>query len=80
QEASNSPHSGLRSVCGLPSRQLIYRFLPRDLKNRLGSREGASEVKRRTFFRGINQALVCCQNPPKLETPMFGVNEDLKVD
>lgn len=63
----------------LPAKQLIYRLLHRDPKNRLGSREGASEVKRHPFFRGINWALVRCQNPPKLETPVFGVNEDEKV-
>nr|GEX12815.1 putative LOV domain-containing protein [Tanacetum cinerariifolium] len=47
-------------VCGLPSRQLIYRLSHRDLKSRLGSRECASEVKRCAFFRGINRALVRC--------------------
>ncbi|KAL8260434.1 hypothetical protein R6Q59_028387 [Mikania micrantha] len=62
----------------LPAKQLIYRLLHRDPKNRLGSREGASEVKRHQFFRGINWALVRCQNPPKLETPVFG-DEDEKV-
>ncbi|KAI3811639.1 hypothetical protein L1987_21365 [Smallanthus sonchifolius] len=63
----------------LPAKQLIYRLLHRDPKNRLGSREGASEVKRHHFFRGINWALVRCQNPPKLETPVFGADEDEKV-
>ncbi|GJS96883.1 putative LOV domain-containing protein [Tanacetum coccineum] len=62
----------------LPAKQLIYRLLHRDPKNRLGSREGASEVKRHPFFRGINWALVRCQSPPKLETPVFGANEDEK--
>nr|AML77667.1 putative LOV domain-containing protein [Flaveria cronquistii] len=64
----------------LPAKQLIYRLLHRDPKNRLGSREGASEVKRHHFFRGINWALVRCQNPPKLETPVFGENEVKDVD
>ncbi|XP_071721024.1 phototropin-1 [Rutidosis leptorrhynchoides] len=63
----------------LPAKQLIYRLLHRDPKNRLGSREGASEVKRHQFFRGINWALVRCQTPPKLDTPVFGPNEDEKV-
>ncbi|KAI3682420.1 hypothetical protein L1987_82392 [Smallanthus sonchifolius] len=63
----------------LSAKQLIYRLLHRDPKNRLGSREGASEVKRHPFFRGINWALVRCENPPKLETPVFGENEDEKV-
>ncbi|XP_076918334.1 phototropin-1-like [Bidens hawaiensis] len=63
----------------LSAKQLIYRLLHRDPKNRLGSREGASEVKRHPFFRGINWALVRCENPPKLDTPVFGENEDEKV-
>ncbi|KAK1427154.1 hypothetical protein QVD17_15837 [Tagetes erecta] len=66
------------SVC-LPAKQLIYRLLHRDQINRLGSKEGASEVKRHPFFRGINWALVRCQNPPKLETPVFKEDEDGKV-
>nr|AML77331.1 putative LOV domain-containing protein [Flaveria trinervia] len=63
----------------LPAKQLIYRLLHRDPKNRLGSREGASEVKRHHFFKGINWALVRCQNPPKLETPVFGADVDEKL-
>ncbi|KAI7747517.1 hypothetical protein M8C21_016719, partial [Ambrosia artemisiifolia] len=63
----------------LSGKQLIYRLLNRDPKNRLGSREGASEVKRHPFFRGVNWALVRCENPPKLETPVFEGNEDEKV-
>ncbi|KAJ0792062.1 putative protein kinase AGC-RSK-2 family [Helianthus annuus] len=63
----------------LSAKQLIYRLLHRDPKDRLGSREGASEVKRHPFFRGLNWALVRCENPPKLETPVFGENEDEKV-
>ncbi|XP_076891083.1 phototropin-1-like [Bidens hawaiensis] len=70
--------SGSISVC-LPAKQLIYRLLHRDPKNRLGSREGASEVKRHHFFRGVNWALVRCQTPPNLETPVFGVDENGKV-
>nr|XP_043609390.1 phototropin-1 [Erigeron canadensis]AML77862.1 putative LOV domain-containing protein [Erigeron canadensis]AML79222.1 putative LOV domain-containing protein [Erigeron canadensis] len=63
----------------LPAKQLIYRLLHRDPKNRLGSHEGASEVKRHPFFRGINWALIRCQNPPKLETPVFGANADQNI-
>lgn len=58
----------------LSAKQLMYRLLHRDPKNRLGSREGANEVKRHPFFRGINWALVRCQNPPKLDSPVFGTN------
>ncbi|KAK6144511.1 hypothetical protein DH2020_021331 [Rehmannia glutinosa] len=44
----------------LQAKQLMYRLLHRDPKNRLGSREGANEVKQHPFFRGINWALVRC--------------------
>ncbi|KAI7747522.1 hypothetical protein M8C21_016724 [Ambrosia artemisiifolia] len=74
-------YSAIRNVLwvSLSGKQLIYRLLNRDPKNRLGSREGASEVKRHPFFRGVNWALVRCENPPKLETPVFEGNEDEKV-
>nr|GFA13029.1 putative LOV domain-containing protein [Tanacetum cinerariifolium] len=48
-------------VVGLPSMQLFYRLLSRDIKSRLGSGEGASEVRRPAFFRGISPALACCR-------------------
>nr|AML77920.1 putative LOV domain-containing protein [Griselinia littoralis] len=60
----------------LQAKQLMYRLLDRDPKNRLGSREGANEIKQHTFFRGINWALIRCQNPPKLDAPLFGTTED----
>ncbi|NP_001310785.1 phototropin-1 isoform X1 [Ziziphus jujuba] len=63
----------------LQAKQLIYRLLHRDPKNRLGSREGANEVKRHPFFRGVNWALVRCMNPPKLDAPLFETTEDEKV-
>nr|AML77928.1 putative LOV domain-containing protein [Pinguicula agnata] len=52
------------------AKQLIYRLLHRDPKNRLGSREGANEVKQHPFFRGINWALVRCMSPPLLDAPV----------
>nr|AML79610.1 putative LOV domain-containing protein [Sambucus canadensis] len=67
----------------LQGKQLIYRLLHRDPKNRLGAREGANEIKRHPFFRGINWALIRCMNPPKLDAPLFGTTEDekdIKVD
>nr|AML77659.1 putative LOV domain-containing protein [Tragopogon porrifolius] len=80
---ANVLHKDLKFPGSIPvslqAKQLIYRLLHRDPKNRLGSREGASEVKRHPFFRGINWALVRCQNPPKLEAPAFGANEDEQV-
>nr|AML76882.1 putative LOV domain-containing protein [Polyscias fruticosa] len=65
-------------VVSLQAKQLIYRLLHRDPKNRLGSREGANEIKQHPFFRGINWALVRCQSPPKLDVPLFGTTEDEK--
>lgn len=50
----------------LNAKQLIFRLLHRDPKNRLGSREGASEIKRHPFFRGVNWALVRCMVNSKL--------------
>nr|AML77684.1 putative LOV domain-containing protein [Heliconia sp. BC-2016] len=55
----------------LPAKQLIYRLLHRDPRNRLGSCQGANEVKQHPFFRGINWALVRCMSPPKLDAPLF---------
>lgn len=44
----------------LQAKQLMYRLLHRDPKNRLGSHEGANEIKCHPFFRGVNWALVRC--------------------
>ncbi|XP_020101596.1 phototropin-1A [Ananas comosus] len=55
----------------LPARQLMYRLLHRDPRNRLGSYEGANEIKQHPFFRGINWALVRCMAQPKLDAPLF---------
>nr|AML78581.1 putative LOV domain-containing protein [Talbotia elegans] len=57
-----------------PAKQLMFRLLHRDPKNRLGSCEGANEIKKHPFFRGINWALVRCMSPPKLDVPAFGTN------
>nr|AML78887.1 putative LOV domain-containing protein [Strelitzia reginae] len=58
-------------LVSLPAKQLIYRLLHRDPRNRLGSSQGANEVKQHPFFRGINWALVRCMSPPKLDAPLF---------
>nr|AML78835.1 putative LOV domain-containing protein [Cysticapnos vesicaria] len=57
-------------------KQLMYRLLHRDPKNRLGSREGANEIKNHSFFRGVNWALVRCMNPPKLEAPTINTSTE----
>ncbi|XVF05613.1 hypothetical protein REPUB_Repub05bG0187900 [Reevesia pubescens] len=67
----------------LNAKQLMYRLLHRDPKNRLGSREGASEIKGHPFFKGVNWALVRCINPPELEVPLCAteaVKEDKVAD
>ncbi|XP_073269888.1 phototropin-1 [Primulina huaijiensis] len=64
-----------RKEVSVQGKQLMYRLLARDPKNRLGSREGANEVKQHPFFRGINWALVRCMDPPTLDTPLFDENE-----
>lgn len=52
-------------------KQLIYQLLQKDPKNRLGACEGANEIKRHPFFRGVNWALVRCMKPPELEASPF---------
>ncbi|CAN6339290.1 unnamed protein product [Urochloa humidicola] len=54
----------------LAARQLMYHLLHRDPANRLGSREGAWEIKQHPFFQGINWALVRAAAPPKLEVQL----------
>lgn len=53
----------------LHAKQLIYQLLQKNPKDRLGACEGANEIKRHPFFRGMNWALVRCVNPPELEVP-----------
>ncbi|TVU01224.1 hypothetical protein EJB05_53326 [Eragrostis curvula] len=72
---ANILHKDIRFPASIPvslaGRQLIYRLLHRDPANRLGSYEGANEIKQHPFFHGINWALVRATAPPKLEVPLF---------
>nr|AML79361.1 putative LOV domain-containing protein [Peperomia fraseri] len=71
---ANILHKDLKFPRSIPVsiqvRQLIYRLLHRDPRNRLGSYEGANEIKQHPFFRGVNWALVRGMNPPDLEVPV----------
>ncbi|KOM50754.1 hypothetical protein LR48_Vigan08g158100 [Vigna angularis] len=60
------------------AKQLMYRLLNRETKSRLGSREGANEIKNHPFFRGVNWALVRCTKPPELDAPLFETTEEEK--
>nr|AML78130.1 putative LOV domain-containing protein [Telesonix jamesii] len=62
-------------AASLHVKQLMYRLLHRDPRNRLGTREGANEIKEHPFFRGVNWALVRCESPPQHEAPLFGTVE-----
>nr|AML79181.1 putative LOV domain-containing protein [Limonium spectabile] len=62
----------------LNAKQLMYQLLQRDPKNRLGFLEGANEIKRHPFFKGINWALIRCVSPPELQGVVFGKNDDEK--
>ncbi|KAL6658180.1 hypothetical protein ACP70R_003766 [Stipagrostis hirtigluma subsp. patula] len=59
--ASVSPHG----------RQLMYELLRCDPGNRLGSYDGANEIKQHPFFGGINWPLVRAMVPPKLDVPVL---------
>nr|AML76577.1 putative LOV domain-containing protein [Melia azedarach] len=84
---ANILHKDLKFPSSIPvslhAKQLMYRLLHRDPKNRLGSREGANGVKRHPFFKGVNWALVRCMDPPELDAPLFATDvekEDKVVD
>nr|AML77450.1 putative LOV domain-containing protein [Buxus sempervirens] len=77
---ANILHKDLKFPGSIPvslqAKQLMYRLLHRDPKIRLGSCEGANEVKKHPFFRGVNWPLVRCMNPPTLDAPLFGTTDD----
>ncbi|XP_040994122.1 phototropin-1-like isoform X3 [Juglans microcarpa x Juglans regia] len=64
-----------RILVSLQAKQLMYRLLNRDPKNRLGSREGTNEIKSHPFFWGVNWALIRNMKPPKLDAIVFGTTE-----
>nr|AML78773.1 putative LOV domain-containing protein [Antirrhinum majus]AML79289.1 putative LOV domain-containing protein [Antirrhinum majus] len=54
----------------LAAKQLINALLNRDPESRLGSTEGANEIKQHAFFRGINWPLIRGMTPPPLDAPL----------
>nr|AML76283.1 putative LOV domain-containing protein [Heliotropium greggii] len=71
---SNILHKDLTFPSSIPvslaARQLIHALLNRDPTARLGSNEGANEIKQHPFFRGIKWPLIRCMSPPPLEAPL----------
>ncbi|XP_061352464.1 phototropin-1-like [Gastrolobium bilobum] len=67
-----------RKPVTLHAKQLIHWLLHRDPKNRLGSQEGANEIKRHPFFRSVNWALIRCMKPPELDAPPLLATEEGK--
>ncbi|GMP81162.1 hypothetical protein CsSME_00035965 [Camellia sinensis var. sinensis] len=61
----NSRETATAMLVSLSAKQLMYRLLHRDPKNKLGSREGANEIKRHPFFKGVNWPLVRCMKKHK---------------
>nr|BAP74417.1 phototropin 1 [Vallisneria gigantea] len=55
----------------IPARQLMYRLLHRDPRNRLGASEGANEIKSISFSMASNWALIRSMKLPKLDVPIF---------
>ncbi|CAH2059089.1 unnamed protein product [Thlaspi arvense] len=48
------------------AKDLIRRLLVKDPESRLGTEQGAAEIKRHHFFEGLNWALIRCAIPPEL--------------
>ncbi|XP_043714196.1 phototropin-2-like isoform X2 [Telopea speciosissima] len=63
----------------LAARQLIHGLLHRDPANRLGSTNGANEIKQHPFFREINWPLIRCMSPPPLDVPLQLIGKDPKA-
>nr|AML78510.1 putative LOV domain-containing protein [Santalum acuminatum] len=79
---SNILHKDLKFPGSIPvslqAKQLMYQLLHRDPQNRLCSLEGANEIKRHPFFRGVNWPLVRCMDHPQLDAPLFGKTDGME--
>ncbi|XP_042493834.1 phototropin-2-like isoform X2 [Macadamia integrifolia] len=80
---ANILHKDLTFPSSIPvslvARQLIHGLLHRDPAYRLGSTNGANEIKRHPFFRGINWPLIRCMSPPPLDVPLQLIRKDPKA-
>nr|AHZ63853.1 phototropin [Welwitschia mirabilis] len=71
------PSSNSVSTCAI---QLIHKLLHKDPQTRLGSLNGANEIKQHPFFKDVNWALIRTEKPPQLTAavPLNGEVEDTR--
>nr|AHZ63883.1 phototropin [Metzgeria crassipilis] len=60
----------------LSAKQIIRGLLQRDPKKRLGSDKGAFDLKSHPFFSDIDWPLIRWKTPPRLETPVFHIDNE----
>ncbi|KAK4481166.1 hypothetical protein RD792_012047 [Penstemon davidsonii] len=53
-------------IVSFQARDLIRGLLVKEPENRLGTETGAAEIKRHSFFEGLNWALIRCAVPPQI--------------
>lgn len=53
-----------------PAKDLIAQLLVKDPTRRMGSKMGATAIKRHQFFNGVNWALLRCAKPPFIPRPV----------
>ncbi|CAM8912085.1 unnamed protein product [Rhodiola kirilowii] len=60
------PKDADMSLAEVLARDLIGRLLNKDAARRLGSKNGAAEIKSHAFFKGLNFALIRSSRPPQI--------------
>ncbi|ODV93474.1 hypothetical protein PACTADRAFT_52054 [Pachysolen tannophilus NRRL Y-2460] len=71
--SSGNPEVKISSSC----KNLIKKLLIKDETNRLGSKNGANDIKQHIFFKNVQWALLRNQKPPMV--PVFTKNKKTKV-